>query len=258
MIVRPPALFPNQEATVTRSARWIPLLLVASLVLALLLSAGRATAARDPLPGKIDRTILATWKCQRDLEAPRSEKKRSPWKLGHHSPGFKRAELRRWQARWRTCTYALHRRVQVQTQVEAGIGRYYRAQRLSRGPLTGQGATIEKAARRYGLSPFFLVATSITESSAGLAACRSNHFNIWGLSSCGSGWYVPAFTSWAQAFDFYGRFLTGRTSVTRGWPSARTPYDFRGYAKCSSCWGRKTSEHMAQFFHVGNSVRYPA
>jgi flagellum-specific peptidoglycan hydrolase FlgJ len=116
--------------------------------------------------------------------------------------------------------------------------------------MAGTETALEAAGRRYGISPYFMAAAAGTESSFGAAACSNNRMNVWGLSSCGSGWYVPQWSSWSEAISFYARFLTSR------WPSARTTYDYHGYAACSSCWGARTAEHMRQRFGVGPSVLY--
>lgn len=117
-------------------------------------------------------------------------------------------------------------------------------------PMAGTGAILERYGRRHHISPFFMAAAAGTESSFGFAACSNNHYNVWGLSSCGSGWYVPSFSSWEEAIDFYARFLRSH------WPGAQTPYDFQGYAACSSCWGAKTSSYMRQL-GASPTVRYP-
>jgi hypothetical protein len=49
------------------------------------------------------------------------------------------------------------------------------------------------------------------------------------------------------------RYLTGRTSITSGWPHARTPYDLTGYAACSSCWSAKVVSYMSRF---GRSISF--
>jgi hypothetical protein len=118
-------------------------------------------------------------------------------------------------------------------------------------PMAHTGYQLERVGWRYRISPYFIAAIAATESSLGRAACRSNRYNAWGLASCGTSWRVPDFGSWAEAYMFMGRFLTGR------WPHARTPYDYHGYAACTPCWGRKTAYWMGRLFGVGPSVRYP-
>lgn len=116
--------------------------------------------------------------------------------------------------------------------------------------MSGTGADLERVGRRHHVSPYFIVAVAATESSMGDAACASNRYNAWGLSSCGSGWYVPAFGSWAEAYDFFARF------INRQWPGHSSPWSFRGYAACSDCWARKVSEWMGSF-GVRAETRYP-
>lgn len=151
-----------------------------------------------------------------------------------------------WQARARTAQKALER---WQHSVGRVVIRIDRA--LSGTPMAGTGAILERWGRRFGVSPYFMAATAATESSLGAAACSNNRFNVWGLSSCGSGWYVPSFRSWDEAIAFYAKFLAGR------WPDHSTPYSFRGYAACSDCWGRKVSEWMHALFGVAAVTRYP-
>ena len=122
---------------------------------------------------------------------------------------------------------------------------------LASTPLAGTGADLEEIGRRYRVSPYFIVAVSATESSIGVAACSSNRKNIWGLSSCGSGWYVPQFSSWRHAYEFFAAF------VNRQWPGHSSPYSFRGYASCSDCWARKVSSWMHSLFGVAAVTRYP-
>lgn len=123
-------------------------------------------------------------------------------------------------------------------------------------PMAGTGRSLEASGWKWGRSPFFIAAIAESESSLGAAACSNDRFNAFGLSSCHSGWAVPQFRSWAHVYDFMGRYLTGHTSITHGWPHARTTYDFSGYAACSSCWGASTERHMRKRFGVGNSVLY--
>lgn len=128
------------------------------------------------------------------------------------------------------------------------------ARTLNRGlagtPMRGLGWKLEQAGWRWHIHPALIAAIAGTESSFGAASCRGNPFNAYGLSSCTSGWRVPYFKTWAQSFQFMGRFLTER------WPRARTPYDYHGYAACSSCWGAKTSYYMRRL-GFAPSVRYP-
>jgi hypothetical protein len=228
-----------------------------------------ATAATFVLPAHADlkpklttriaEAITGTWTCQNQLGVPRT-RARDPWVP--HSRSFREAELGRWTARRAQCFAVLHERAAIWRRLHDGIAAYYRTQGYASGPLTGAERAIEAAGRRYGVSPFFMVAASVTESSAGLAACHPNTRNIWGLASCSSHWGstpVPTWATWGEAFDWYARFLTGRTPVSSGWPGARTTYDFTGYAACSSCWGSATAAHLASMFGITDaSARYPA
>lgn len=121
---------------------------------------------------------------------------------------------------------------------------YLLAVKLNQGlagtPMRGTGFGLVVEARRWGIQPAFIAAIAGTESSFGAQACRGNRFNAYGLASCGSSWRVPAFRSWRESYAFMARFLAER------WPRARTPYDYYGYAACSSCWGRKTAGHMVE------------
>lgn len=116
-------------------------------------------------------------------------------------------------------------------------------------PMARTGRELEAAGWKWRIHPAFIAAIAGTESSFGRAGCRGNPRNSFGLASCGSSWNVPYFPTWAAAYTFMGRFLTSR------WPHARSPYDYRGYAACSSCWGRATAFHMSRF-GMGTSVRY--
>lgn len=131
--------------------------------------------------------------------------------------------------------------------------RFQVAAQLNRGlsgtPMANTGFALEAAGWRWHVHPALIAAIAGTESSFGAAACSGNPRNAFGLSSCGSGWSVPYFHSWRQAYQFMGRFLSSR------WPSARTPWDYHGYAACSSCWGTHTAQWMN---HLGfpATVRY--
>lgn len=193
-----------------------------------------ATAHAASPAEKIARTITATWTCQ-DAIGQKRTRANNVWQK--HSPGYRRYQLRTWQQRLEQCTA----RKRVIRTLQRG---------LAGTPMQGTEAALEAAGRRWHISPVFMAAVAGTESSYGAAACSNNRMNVWGLSSCGSGWYVPTWGSWAQAFDFYARFLTTR------WPGATSPYSFRGYAACDTCWARKVTEHMRSRFGVGPSVRY--
>jgi len=117
--------------------------------------------------------------------------------------------------------------------------------------MTGTGTLLVRIGRAHGVSPHFILAVAMTESSLGAAACSNNRFNVWGLASCNQSWHVPGFGSWREALVFYVRFLNRR------WPGHSTPYSFRGYARCSDCWARKVSYWMRALFDVPPETRYP-
>ncbi len=140
--------------------------------------------------------------------------------------------------------------------------RYLVAAKLARGlralcargsggcPLVGEAFVIEAVGYRERLSPAFMVGASFTESSGGAASCAGNPRNIWGLSSCGSGWYVPYFKDWRSAFTFFARF------VHRTWPNARDAYSLPGYSACNACWGPRTALWMSRL-GFGPGLVYP-
>jgi hypothetical protein len=118
-------------------------------------------------------------------------------------------------------------------------------------PMAASVRELEAAARKWGLSPYFIAAAAGTESAFGRLACRGNPRNLWGLGACNRAWHVPQFTSWQHAYGYYARFIRTR------WPSARTAYDLHGYCECgSSVWGRRTAWHMSRLFGVGPSLIY--
>ena len=128
------------------------------------------------------------------------------------------------------------------------------AQKLNRGlagtPMHGLGWILEAEGHRHGISPYFMAAVAATESSLGRASCRNNRKNVWGLASCTNMWHVPYFETWREAIRFYARFLASR------WPSARSPYEYYGYAACDRCWGSKTAYWMGRLFGVAPETRY--
>lgn len=143
-------------------------------------------------------------------------------------------------------------------QARAHSQRYLVAKRVQQGlrgtPLHGLGFVFEAEGWRTGLSPFFLVGASGTESSLGAAGCSGNRFNIWGLGACNRAWSVPVFPTWQRAIRYYADF------IRRLWPRARTVYELHGY--CPPCgsygWGSKTYAWMRQLFgQVSSSIRYP-
>lgn len=117
--------------------------------------------------------------------------------------------------------------------------------------MAGTERELEAAGRRYGVSPYFIAAIAATESSLGAAACGPGGYNAWGLANCDGRWSVPEFRSWADGYMFMARFLSER------WPNAIDPWDYRGYAACSDCWGNRTAQHMGHLFGVGYYTRYP-
>lgn len=186
---------------------------------------------------------------------------------------FYRSRTNEWRARfsdrypdrikWPTCFMA--RRAAKEWQARAfsarrSFERWYadvgriveRLERVLEGtPMEGSGIYLERHGRRWGVSPFFMVATAATESSIGRAACGAGGYNAWGLGNCGSAWSVPAFGSWDEAIAYYARFLA------HGWPGHSSPFSFRGYAACDDCWGRKVSSWMSSLFGVPARTAYP-
>lgn len=189
---------------------------------------------------KVGTFRTATWACQDTLGIQRTRAGASVWALPK-SITYRGWVVEQWQERASSC-------LKLQQQHGVVIDRLNRG--LSGSPMANTGAELERAGRKHGISPYFIAAIAATESSLGDEACSNNRFNAWGLSSCGSGWYVPQFASWGEAYDFMGKFLSSR------WSGASSTYDFHGYAACSDCWGRKTATHMQRLFGVGNSVRY--
>jgi hypothetical protein len=118
-------------------------------------------------------------------------------------------------------------------------------------PMANTGRELEAAGHKHHVHPALIAAIAGTESSFGAAGCSGNPKNAFGLSSCGAGWHVPYFETWAEAYTFMARFLTSR------WPHARTAYDYHGYAACSSCWGNKVAYWMRARFKLSSSVSYP-
>jgi len=169
--------------------------------------------------------------------------------------GYARYLAKRWQRRARAARDAYERwwadRGQVISRLDRGLANAGGFKWMRSNPMRGLGAILERHGRRYGVSPYFMVATAATESSMGLAACSNNRYNVWGLASCKNSWHVPAFQSWDEAVAFYARFLSSR------WPGHSTPYSFRGYAACSECWARKVSYWMGRLFGVPAVTRYP-
>jgi len=120
-------------------------------------------------------------------------------------------------------------------------------------PIARQAWVLERVSYEEQMNPFFVVGAAGTESSVWRAPCSSNPMNGWGMSSCGSGWYVPHFQTWESAFRFYERY------IKRIWPHARTPYELYGYCGCGeSYWGSKTIAWIRQLFgDVPTGLAYP-
>ena len=182
---------------------------------------------------------VAVWNCQDQRRVPRTASSVSPWALPA-SHAYRQWTHKLWIKRQKECLVELHKYDDVVRQLQRG---------LSGTPMDGSAGDLLAAAIRYRISPFFIAAIAGTESSFGAAACSNNRYNAFGLSSCGSGWRVPNFQSWRDAYMFMGAFLTSR------WPTATTTYSYSGYAACTSCWGAKTAMHM-QRFGVTNNVRF--
>lgn len=189
---------------------------------------------------KIAEATVGTWRCQDQLGAVRTRSGQEPWSLPR-SHAYRAWVLSLWTTRRSSCLQVLHRRAEVWRRLERG---------LSGTPMAGTQRELETAGRRWHISPYFIAAIAGTESSFGFASCSSNRYNAYGLANCAGIWGVPAFTSWADSYEFMGRFLSTR------WPDARTTYDFGGYAACSQCWGARTEQHMRQRFGVSGYVRY--
>ena len=224
-----------------RSSRTIALTIVVTFTVILALSVVQTSRAAKPtLTALIAETQQGLWKCQDQRSVGRTRSSVTPWALPK-SQRYRQWVLKKWTKRQAQCLVALRAHDGMVRLLNKG---------LSGSPMAGTGADLEAAGRRHGIHPAFIAAIAGTESSFGAAACSSNRFNAFGLSSCGSGWRVPNFQSWAEVYDFMGAFLSGR------WPSASSTFDYHGYAACSECWGRKNAYWMSARFGLGNSVRY--
>ena len=114
-------------------------------------------------------------------------------------------------------------------------------------PMRGTGKIIVNQSRKHGINPYFVVAVSIKESSAGAAACSNNRKNVWGLGACGRVWRPPYFENWIEAVNYFVRFINSR------WPSAQTPFQFYGYySGCETEWGNSVAGHMR---NIGGTER---
>ncbi len=143
---------------------------------------------------------------------------------------------------------ASHRKPHISPLREQVVRRLDRG--LASSPMARTGRALEASGWKWHVSPYFIAGIAATESTLGRAACYGNPFNAFGLASCNGSSWVPNFRSWAHAYDFMGRFLSSH------WPNARTPYEFYGYAACSSCWGSATAWHMRDLFGVAPETRY--
>ncbi len=219
-----------------RSSRWHALL----LTVVFLALAATANAAPVPLTTLIAERQVATWRCEDQRGVPRTRPSSEPWALPK-SHAYRAWVLNAWRLRYRACVKALHAHDPMIRTLNRG---------LAGTPMAGTGKELEAAGRRHHVHPAFIAAIAGTESSFGEAGCGGNPRNAFGLSSCGSGWRVPYFETWAEAYEFMARFLAGR------WPHATSTYDYGGYAACSSCWGRKTAGWMSSRFGVGHATRY--
>ena len=189
----------------------------------------------------IAKTQVAVWTCQDQRRVPRTPASVSPWALPQSLP-YRKWALRLWTERKVECLKELHAHDDVIRRLQRG---------LAGTPMDGSAGPLEAISRKWGISPYFIAGIAGTESSFGAASCSGNPYNAYGLSSCGSGWSVPYFNSWAESYEFMGRFLTSR------WPSARTTYDYHGYAANSDSWGHKCAFWMRVKFGVDNLVAYP-
>jgi len=158
----------------------------------------------------------------------------------------------RWiEGRWWERRVGLWPVVRERRAVVGRLDRY-----LAGTPMAGLGDNLERVGRRHGVSPYFIVGVAGKESSLGAAACGANPRNVWGLGACGRAWSPPYFGSWDDAIDYFARFVEGKTGVSRGWPSARTPWDFHGYCSgCEASWASGVTRFMSAM-GAGTSVEY--
>lgn len=224
-----------------RSSRTVALSLAVTFAVVLALTVVETSRATKPaLTTLIAETQVGLWKCQDQRSMPRTSRSVDPWSLPR-SHTYRQWTLKLWSSRKTACLKELHSHDAMIRLLDRG---------LNGSPMAGTGTELEAAGRRHHVHPAFIAAIAGTESSFGAAACASNRYNAFGLSSCGAGWRVPNFRSWGEAYDFMAGFLKSR------WSSASTTYDYSGYAACSSCWGRKTADWMRSRFGLSNSVRY--
>jgi hypothetical protein len=163
-----------------------------------------------------------------------------------HSCGYVRWAAKEWQARARAA-----RRTYLKWKAQWGRDIALLNRGLAGTRWSGLGSFLVRAGRETGISPFFAAGVAETESTIGEAACGYGGYNAWGLGNCAGAWNVPTFHSWYEAIPWWMRY------VRKNWPSARTPYDFYGYAASTSSWGNSVSEHVRSRFGVTARVRYP-
>jgi hypothetical protein len=105
--------------------------------------------------------------------------------------------------------------------------------------MKGTGKIVVNQSRKYAISPYFVVAVAVKESSLGTEACSNNRKNVWGLGACGRAWNPPYFENWIEAYNYFVRFIDSR------WPNAQNPFQFYGYCLgCETQWGNSVAEHM--------------
>ena len=77
--------------------------MTALILISLTLTAG-ALAARQPSHAvRASNQIVQLWACQDQIGIERTPVKKSPWAIGHHGPGWKRAYLNKWVLARKAC-----------------------------------------------------------------------------------------------------------------------------------------------------------
>ncbi len=122
-------------------------------------------------------------------------------------------------------------------------------------PLAGYGVCFVLAGRRYGVSPYLLVALTAAESTFATdgSLCRTHH-NAWGMTGpnktglvAEDGWMW--WESWPAAIDGAAYF------VSAYWPGARTAYDLRGYcAGNPPAWIECVEHFRSQLEYLGGEL----
>lgn len=173
--------------------------------------------------------------------SPQREKQRGAEDTGKSGLPKTRAD---WASRTRYLAQTLGK-AHEQTAKRGGHSRgYLTAVKLNRAlvgtPMRGSGFALVLAGRKWDVHPAFIAAVAGLESSYGAAACRGNRMNVWGLSSCGRGWYVPQFRSWRHATEFFARWFRSRwTPAVDMWAVGRS------YCPpCGSSWGERVAYRM--------------